>query len=260
MRRHRSPRSGYAPRGSYEAEAHLSESKEEQPVGGPRSLLWILVAGGFAFFSGVWLLYFALGPDEVLRLTALGWELIQGATPLAFFSVVLVASLLPVPVSVIYAASGTLYGVTTALTWIAPTAVIANLIVYFICSSFLRPTLISQVEKRGHTIPQLNSTSDETLLIAFVRITPGFPYFLQNWVLGLAGVGLIRFLVITLVIHMAYAAGFVILGRSAFQGELGMVIFAIALLVAISIVARVAHGRIQATRAGPRSVEDPKSK
>ncbi len=237
----------------------MPESKEEKPVGRPRSLLWILLAGGIAVAGTVWMFYVALGPGEAIRLATLGWERLQSAPPIVFFSVVLIASFLPVPVSLLYAAAGTLYGVTATLLWIAPTAMLANLIIHSVCSSFLRPTLLDQVEKRGHTIPQLNSASDETLLIALVRITPGFPYSLQNWVLGLAGVGLIRFLAITLVIHMMYASGFVILGRSAFEGELGMVIFAIALLVAVSIIAHVAHGRIQATRAEAAHAEDAHS-
>lgn len=235
----------------------MPESKEEQPAGGSRSLLWTLLAGGFALAGAAWLIYFVLGPDEALRLGNLGWERLQSAPPIAFFFVVLISSLLPVPVSLLYAAAGTLYGVTPALLWIAPTAMLANLLVHSICSSFLRPTLIEQVEKRGHTIPQLNSKSDETLLIALVRITPGFPYFLQNWVLGLAGVGLIRFLLITLLIHMMYASGFVILGRSAFEGELGMITLAFAFLFVVSVIARFAHGRMQATRAETGNAQSP---
>ena len=232
---------------------------KKQTVGGGRSLLWILLSGNVAVAAGAWLIYVAIGPDEALRLATLGWERLQSAPPIAFFSVVLIASFLPIPVSLLYAAAGTLYGVPVTLLWIAATTILANLIIYVICSSFLRPTLIDQIQKRGHTIPRLNSGSDETLLIAFVRITPGFPYFLQNWVLGLAGVGLIRLLAITLVFHMVMASGFVILGRSAFEGELGIVIFAIALLVVISIIARVAHGRVQATRAeaGSRAASRP---
>jgi uncharacterized membrane protein YdjX (TVP38/TMEM64 family) len=215
----------------------------------------ILSSGVIVLLGASWLVYDLVGPDEARRLATDGWERLQTAPPLAFFAVVFVSSFLPVPVSLLYAAAGTLYGITTTLIWIAPTAALANLLIHFICSSFLRPTLIRQVEKRGHAIPQLESQADQTLLITLVRITPGFPYFLQNWLLGLAGVELMRFLAITLVIHTFYASGFVILGRSAFEGELGMVVFAIALLVAVSIIARVVHGRIQATRANAQRNE-----
>ncbi|MFK7895983.1 MAG: TVP38/TMEM64 family protein [Myxococcota bacterium] len=229
----------------------MAETREGKSGEKPRSASGLLLGGLLLALVAILisgLLYTFVGLEEAQRLALHGWEQLQAAPPIAFFSVVLIASLLPIPVSVLYAAAGTLYGVTTTLLWIAATAMLANLIVYATCSSFLRPTLIRQIEKRGHTIPKLESRSDETLLITLVRITPGFPYFLQNWLLGLAGVEIIRFLGITLVIHMLYASGFVILGRSAFEGELGMVAIAIALLVVISAIARIVHKRAQASR------------
>lgn len=227
----------------------MPESTEERPAAGRPSLPWLLLAGGVLLAGTSWLIFGVLGTDEIYRLTMLGWERLQEAPPIAYFSVVFIASLLPIPASVLYAGAGTLYGVPTTLLWIAFTAVLANTIIFFICSSFLRPTLIRLVEQRGHVVPTIDSDGDANLLIAFIRITPGIPYFLQNWIIGLSGVALVRSLAITLVIHMVYASGFVILGRSAFEGELGQVALAIALLVAISILARAAHGRIKAARA-----------
>lgn len=234
----------------------MPETKEERPAAERRSLLWLLSAGGISLAGMIWLVFGVLGLDETRSLTMLGWEWLQAAPPIIFFSVVLIGSLLPIPVSVLYAAAGTLYGVSSTLLWIALTSLLANTIIYFICSSFLRPTLIRQVEQRGHAIPRVGSDGDATLLITLIRITPGIPYFIQNWILGLSGVSLFRSLAITLIIHMMYAAGFVILGRSAFEGELGRVILAVAVLVALSVVARIVHQRIRNARPDAPSTPD----
>jgi hypothetical protein len=44
---------------------------------------------------------------------------------------------------------------------------------------------------------------------------------------------------------MIFVIGFVVLGRSAFEGELGLAIFALALIVGGSIGARVLHARLR---------------
>jgi hypothetical protein len=49
---------------------------------------------------------------------------------------------------------------------------------------------------------------------------------------------------------MIYAVGFVVLGRSAFEGDYGVAVIAIALIVVVSICARIAHKRLKQV-AGP---------
>ena len=93
----------------------------------------------------------------------------------------------------------------------------------------------------------MTSSGDQTLFILLVRITPGIPYFLQNWTLGLAGVKRMPFIILTVAIQMVYAAGFVILGRSAFEGRAGLAIGAVALLVFASIFARIVHLRLKSS-------------
>ena len=174
------------------------------------------------------------------------WERLKSAPAPIYFSVMTVAILLPVPASIFYVTAGSLFGVVPSLLFIVPTLAANALLVHLIAGSWLRPTIENFVSKRGIRIPRLEARSDEILFITLIRITPGIPYFVQSWVIGLAGVAIGPFLLITIAIQMFYAAGFVVLGRSAFEGEVGVAVGAIALLVVVSIVARIVHKRFRA--------------
>jgi len=92
-------------------------------------------------------------------------------------------------------------------------------------------------------IPEPSGRSDELLLILLVRITPGIPFFAQNLLLGLADVDLLLALLVSLPIQMIFATGFVVLGQSAFDGNLGMAVLAVGLIGSASIAARLLHRR-----------------
>ena len=151
--------------------------------------------------------------------------------------------LFPVPLSLFYIAAGPLYGIVPSLLWIIGATIVNNLIIHTISTSFLRPWLEAIVARRGQTIPRVTTKGDQTLLIALIRIAPGIPYFLQNLILGLSGVDRLRFVLVSLPVHMIWATGFVVLGRSAFEGEFGLAIGVVALIVAAMVCARFAFKR-----------------
>lgn len=211
----------------------------------PRLVLLVLgVGAAIAGLLGFWFLR-EIGLDTALGWVEAAWEQLQSAPPIVFFGVMAVLTVFPVPLSPFYIVAGPLFGVLPSLLWIPPAIVVNNLIAHALTTSFLRPRLVSIVERRGHTIPTFKSTKEQNFFIAIVRITPGVPYFLQSIVLGLAGVGRWRFILISLPFHMVYVVGFVVLGRSAFDGNYGVAVAAFALIIVASVVARFAHQRMK---------------
>jgi uncharacterized membrane protein YdjX (TVP38/TMEM64 family) len=184
-------------------------------------------------------------PESVGNTAGLAWTRLRSAPAPVFFAVMSVALLAPIPASLLYVTAGPLYGVVTSLLWIAPALAINALLVHVIASSFLRPRLEAMVARRGMRIPTFEKRSDQNLFIVLIRITPGIPYFVQNWLLGLADVERLPFVAITVAIQMLYATGFVVLGKSAFEGETGVAIAAFAALVVVSIGARMVHKRFR---------------
>lgn len=166
-------------------------------------------------------------------------ESIRQAPPLLFFAALVVATFLPFPVALFYLTAGVAYGVAPALGWIAGSLVVSNVLIHTASRTFLRPTLEALVARRGHRIPRFDSGLDEALFITLIRLTPGIPYFLQNLILAVAQLDLMRFVVLSVGIQMIYVTGFVVLGRSALDGQLGWAIGGLALIVAVAAGARV---------------------
>jgi uncharacterized membrane protein YdjX (TVP38/TMEM64 family) len=166
-------------------------------------------------------------------------ESIRQTPPLLFFAALVVATFLPVPVALFYLTAGVAYGIAPALAWIAGSLVVSNVLIHTASRTVLRPTLEALVARRGHRIPRFDSALDEALFITLIRLTPGIPYFLQNLVLAVAKLDLLRFVVLSVAIQMIYVTGFVVLGRSALEGQLGWAIGGLALIVAVAAGARM---------------------
>ena len=173
-------------------------------------------------------------------------ESLRGAPPLLFFSAFIVATFLPVPVGVFYLAAGVVYGIGPALAWIAGSLVVSNLILHSASKSFLRPTLEALVARRGHRIPRFESPLDEALFITLIRLTPGVPYFVQNVILAVADLDLLRFVVLSVALQMIYVTGFVVLGRSVFEGRGTWALAGLAILVGLAVGARFLSKRRRA--------------
>lgn len=231
----------------------MQTTPDPDPSSPSRALLVVFALGALtATVVGVYLIH-TFGFDGLMAIVLDGWEWLQNAPPIIFFGAMSLLTIGPVPLTPFYITAGSLYGIGPSLLWIPPAIVLNNVIAYTLTTSFLRPWLQALVAKRDLSIPTLDSKREQTLFIVMVRITPGPPYFMQSLILGLAGVDRLRFLVLSLPVHMIFVVGFVVLGRSAFDGELGLAIIAITLILAASILARLAHKHLKA--AGGASVE-----
>jgi uncharacterized membrane protein YdjX (TVP38/TMEM64 family) len=205
------------------------------------NLRLIAVIFGLGTVATIALGFYALheiGVDNALEWFAPYWERLKEAPPIVFFGAMSILTVFPVPLTPFYVTAGTLYGVIPSLLWIPPAMMLNNLIAHSITKGVLRPWLQSIVAKRGVSIPTLETKRDQTIFIVMVRITPGIPYFMQSVILGLAGVDRLRFLILSISVHMIYVVGFVVLGRSAFDGNFGVAIGAIALIIFVSVGAR----------------------
>ena len=199
----------------------------------------------------------ALGLDEVLVLAERFWAWLQLAPAPVFFGVMAVALMAPVPATVFYFTAGPIYGVTASLLWIVPVLVVNSLLVHAIGASFLRPRLEAMVEGRGVRIPRLERVSDQMLFLSVMRVTPGIPYFVQSWAVVLAGIDRTRFVLVSVGVQMVYATGFVVLGRSAFEGQLGGVVFAVAFIAVGGMAARWVQLRLRTRRESEGSGAPP---
>ncbi|MCP4908720.1 MAG: TVP38/TMEM64 family protein [bacterium] len=186
-----------------------------------------------------------LGPTEILARLETTFHLLEQSPPLIFFGVMALVCVFPIPISLFYMTAAPLFGTVPSLAWIAVAIVFNMVIAHLAARGLLRPGIERLLACRGFTLPRMNDSRDERLVIVLIRITPGIPFFAQNLLLGLADVHLLSSLAISLPIQMVFATGFVVLGRSAFDGDLGLAVLAIGLLGAASIGARFVHRHIR---------------
>lgn len=82
----------------------------------------------------------------------------------------------------------------------------------------LRPPLEYLVKRLGYQLPQVRS-GDVTDLIVLLRVTPGLPFPVQNYLLGLAAVPFLRYFLISCLIAFPLNASIIFFGEALLQGR-----------------------------------------
>jgi len=98
----------------------------------------------------------------------------------------------------------------------------------------LRPLLQALLKRLDYKIPEVQP-GDETGLIVLLRVTPGIPFCVQNYLLGLARAKFVRYLLISFAIQGPLNASFVLFGDALLQGK-GKVAFYVVSVIAIILV------------------------
>ena len=102
-------------------------------------------------------------------------------------------------------------------------AIAANLaLTYWLARYALRPMLSRFTERYGYRIPRV--TRDNALNVALViRLTPGPPFFMQSYMLGLAEVPFRLYMIVSWLCILPWAVAFVVLGKGVFNGNFKLV-------------------------------------
>ena len=124
-----------------------------------------------------------------------------------------VLPLVGVPISPLWIATGVRAGAGWG-TVLSAGALTVNLTLgYWLARRWLRLPIEAWLRARGRCAPQIPE-AEAALWILLLRVTPGVPLFVQNYLLGLAQVRFRRYLCISLPAQLAYAAAFVSLGQA----------------------------------------------
>lgn len=88
--------------------------------------------------------------------------------------------------------------------------------------------------------PLPDMTSGSTLRLGWIlRLTPGIPYALQNIVLGLVGMRLRPYLLVSIPTSALWTVGFITTGGALFEGHTGMALSGMAIIVVLVIATRM---------------------
>jgi uncharacterized membrane protein YdjX (TVP38/TMEM64 family) len=204
----------------------------EEPLKKRKLPLFQLCVVAFAAVAAALLL---LRGVNIRGMAAQGMAMIRDAGPWVYFSATAFLPAVGAPLSAFtivageaFAAQMTLAGVIVA----TMAAIAANLaLTYWLARYALRPILSRVTEHYGYRIPRV--TKKNALNIALMlRLTPGPPFFMQSYILGLAEVPFRLYMIVSWVCILPWAVAFVVLGKGVFNGNFKMVITGVGVLVA----------------------------
>jgi uncharacterized membrane protein YdjX (TVP38/TMEM64 family) len=163
-----------------------------------------------------------------------GLALVRGAGPTVFFLGMALLPAFGAPQMAFTLTAGPLFSPQLgmpAVVALALSALLLNMMLsYWLASRVLRPVLEALLKRLDYKIPQVQQ-GDETGLIVLLRVTPGIPFPVQNYLLGLARTNFGRYLLVSFAIQGPLNGAFIVFGNALLQGK-GKVAF-----LGISVIA-----------------------
>jgi uncharacterized membrane protein YdjX (TVP38/TMEM64 family) len=159
-------------------------------------------------------------------------ELCQ-AHPVLLFLAIAILPGIGFPASPLLIAAGIAWGGGLRACSLAISASAINMTwTYFLATGIGKPLLLRLFGKRLQKweAPQGKNLY---LITAALRLTPGIPFFLQNYALGIMGVPFRPYILISLPLNAIYVIGFVVSGGAILSGSLAHALAGIGLILAV---------------------------
>lgn len=193
----------------------------------------LLVAAG----AGLW--WLKIHDFSVRQSIVAGIAVLRNGGPWVFFSAFAVLPALGFPMSVFYLTAGSAFTEKMGLGGVLAAtgaALLVNLsLSYWLARYLLRPWLEKMISRTKYKIPVV-AAAEHAEITLLVRITPGPPYFVQSYLLGLADVPFRTYLWISWVVSIAYATGFIVFGDAILHGRGQMAFFGLSAIVAVVLI------------------------
>ncbi len=181
-------------------------------------------------------------------------NLIRDAGPVAYFTAMALLPAVGMPASVFTLTAGPVFGPKLGMplvVFLCVTAIMFNIVLtYFLARRALRPVLEKLMARFGYKLPQV-APEDMTDLTIIVRVTPGSPFPVQNYLLGLANVPFGPYLLVSFIVQAIYTPAFVLFGDALLHGKGKLAMIAVGLLAAAAVAthwARKHYGKKKVAR------------
>ncbi|WAC19643.1 VTT domain-containing protein [Luteolibacter sp. SL250] len=175
-----------------------------------------------------------------------GFENFLAPRPWLLFGALVVLPALPIPTGLLLLLAGTVWREQpVAACLICLVALALNMSwTYWLAAGFGRRLIIRLLAWMGMKVPDLHE-DNQLWIILLVRLTPGFPFFVQNYVLGLLRVPFRLYLGVSLACNGILSVG-VVLGAAGLADRNWMPLVAgVAFLVAGSVLVQKIRGRMR---------------
>jgi uncharacterized membrane protein YdjX (TVP38/TMEM64 family) len=129
------------------------------------------------------------------------------------------------------------YGIPTTLALAIGAQSLCTTWTYALAAGPLR-SLLTRYVLRHRELPEM-SDGNTLRLGLIMRLTPGIPYALQNIVLGILGMRLRPYLLVSIPTTSIWTAGFVITGGAIFKGQVGWAITGVIMIIVLVLATRM---------------------
>jgi len=165
--------------------------------------------------------------------------------PWAFVLALILLPGIGFPISILLIAFGGVmgprYGSWTACLIGILCLAVCSLWTYLLAAGPLRGVFVKYL-LRNRPLPHFAGRSAARITF-ILRATPGIPYALQNVALGVLGVDLKTYLLVSIPVQSLYAVGFILTSGAIFQGRTGLAISGAALLLVLVVGTRMLRRR-----------------
>ena len=166
-----------------------------------------------------------------------GLDLIRAAGPVVFFIAMAILPAAGAPALAFSLSVGPVFGEKLGLGPVIVYSVLAYTVnmalSYWLASRALRPLLEKLFVRLGYKLPRAES-GDATDLIILLRVTPGVPFPVQNYMLGLAQVPFWKYLGLSTAIIGSFTAALILFGDALLHGKGKVALIAISLFLALT--------------------------
>jgi uncharacterized membrane protein YdjX (TVP38/TMEM64 family) len=147
---------------------------------------------------------------------------VRDSGPGVFFTAMAILPALGVPSLAFTLSAGPMFGQRLGIGMVvllSLAAITVNFIMsYFLARYTMRPVMERLMTWLGYKLPKIPE-GDITDVIIIIRVTPGIPFFAQNYLLGLAGVPFRKYLIVTCIFTWILSGAFVFFGDALVHGH-----------------------------------------
>lgn len=162
--------------------------------------------------------------------------LLIDASPWLFFSLMAVLPLFGAPIALFLVLCGR-YSWDVALIGVLLAGLVNLSLSYLIAHSLARPLLQRLILRGRYRIPTVTPGNQFRVLL-ITRLTPGIPYAIQNYLLGVTRMPFGLYLWFSLLVLLLWAVAFITLGQSFFQGQPWLAAGGLLLILCLSLLAQ----------------------
>jgi len=162
---------------------------------------------------------------------------VSGLGPWVFFTAMALLPAVGAPTLAFTLIAGSAFGERMGMTGVVAAGIAATVVnlslTYWLARWIFRRWVALLLGRLGYKMPQVDR-ADSTDLIVIFRVTPGIPFFVQNYLLGLADAPVGRYFAISCMLTAPQCAAFIVFGNALLHGRGERIFVTLLLVVALT--------------------------